>query len=421
MRRSRSFRAGALLAACCAALSLALAPAALGKGRIDRSFGQNGVVDLGADLFRGRSLGAVAVGPGGGIFVTESAYRCGVKGRGCVHDDRLRRYRPDGTPVRGYLSGSHVGSSESGLWLEVDSRGRPLLAWEEPEEHVLIRRLRAAGGIDRRFGKAGTLTLPCRCRLESLEPMAGGGLLVAASREIGSYSHYRALTYVAKLRPDGSGLSRFGGDGFVRVFIPGRSGAAATPGPRGSVLLTSGLCCRESSPDVEFVSRLSPRGRLDHRFGAAYKRSLRGVYGMNGESYGWDWASVSTVGRSRIQVFASTWVEAVMMRLRRDGSRDPSFGRDGVSTLPLDFADAAPDSGGTFVVGYYRGGYQVRRVDNAGRQDRAFGVLPLPDAWNEEGLDIYPQGRGRAIVVARDEAVCRSSCPSDPTMYRVRG
>ena len=108
------------------------------------------------------------------------------------------------------------------------------------------------------------------------------------------------------------------------------------------------------------------------------------------------------------------------MRLHGDGSRDGSYGHDGVGTVPLESADVAPDGvGGLFVVGYHHRGYQVRRLDPAGRPDRSFGSLPLRDAYDEEGLQILAQGRGRAIVVARDEETCRSSCPSDPQLFRV--
>jgi hypothetical protein len=54
-----------------------------------------------------------------------------------------------------------------------------------------------------------------------------------------------------------------------------------------------------------------------------------------------------------------------------------------------------------------------------GSLDRRFGRVALPGAYNEEGLEIHSAGRGRALVLARGEQTCRSSCPSRPKLFRV--
>lgn len=423
MRSSSSPRAlaAALLLACCTALTLA--SPALGKGRVDGSFGQDGFVDLGATQVDERGLGEVAVGPDGAIFVVEDASGGRCTRTLCFEDAWLKRYGADGALTQRYLPGSAIRRTTNWVRIAVDDRSRPLLAWEKRGKQVLVRRLQPTGGLDHRFGKAGTVALPCDCALQSLAALPGGGVLVAAGREISRGDEYRgAVWYIAKLRSDGTADQRFGDGGVVRLWMPGRSMAEAAPGRRGSVLLKSSACCGEGGPNVDFVSRLSSRGRLQHRFGAAFKRSLPGIYGETINHY-WEWSGMEAGGDHSLDGFASGWHEARAFRLHENGSLDRSYGRRGVTALPLGFADSAPDGrGGTLVVGYYRNkGYYVRRLDRHGKVDRSFGNLYLPRAYNEEGLQIIPQGRGRAIVLARDLSFCRQECSSDPKLFRVLG
>lgn len=409
--------AAALLLACWAAL--ALAPAALGKGRVDGSFGSAGFVDLDATLVPGRGLGTVEVGPDGDIFVSEETYG-GCGRRFCFNGEWMKRYGANGALAQSYLQGSEVRHSTTWVRTAVDSRGRPLLAWEKQGKRVLVRRLKPSGGVDRRFGRAGTVALPCNCSLQSLATLPGGGVLVAAGREIGTISDYRgALWYIVRLLPDGTRDASFGGDGVVRLWRRGRGGAKATPGRHGTVLLASSACCGEGGPDVDLFSLLSRNGRVQPRFEAAYKRSLPAIFGASADEY-WEPLQVEALAKG-VRGFASGWEQARAFRLLDGGRLDRSYGRRGVTVLPLRFADSAPDGeGGTFVVGWLRNGYYVRRIDRNGAIDRSFGTLSLPDAYNDEGLGIVPQGRGRAIIVARDLHVCRQACPSSPKLFRIQ-
>jgi uncharacterized delta-60 repeat protein len=410
------------LALCC--LGLALAPSALAKGELDRSFGTDGVVDLGADLTGGRVLGPIAVAPDGDIFVAEDQLSC--RRGGCPYSSWLKRYRPDGTLDRGFDPGPGPVARGTlyGASLIVDSAGRPVLFWGTKGRSVVIRRLKRSGQVDRSFGNAGTVTLNCACYVDSVGATPDGGLLVAAEHPLEkghTASSYKGSIWIfVRLRPDGSRDPRFGRDGLVRLRMPGYGGATATLAPEGTAILTGKRCCGERSPTLPFVSRLSRRGRLDRSFAAAARRSLRGVPGTKIENFGWEGITPIFRSHGRLDVYAGTWTQTVSVRLRRDGSRDSSFGHDGVSQIPLKFGDTASDgAGGAFVVGYRRSGYQVRRVRPDGSLDPAFGQVRLEGAYNEEGLSIFSQGRGRAIVLARDESVCRQVCPSNPKMFRV--
>lgn len=412
----------AVLAACC--LGLVLAPAGWAHGRLDRSFGKGGVVDLGAELVGDRWLGSVAVAPDGGVFVAEDDVLC-PRGS-CPYRSWLKRYRPDGTLDRRFDPGPRPVATGTayGAELTTDSVGRPILFWNTARgRQVVIRRLLRAGRVDRSFGRAGTIVLDCGCGVDSVTPLPGGGLLIAADRELDERRSFHGTRWIFfRLRPDGSLDRRFGRGGIVRMRMPGLFGASATPTPRGSAVLTAEACCGPLAA-LPFVGWLSPRGSFDRRFASTARHSLRGTPGTSGEeSLGWEWFKPILRSRGRIDIYGFMNSQIVVVRLRRDGRLDRSFGHRGHGLIPLQAGDAAPDgAGGAFVVGYRGGGFQVRRIGPGGRLDRGFGRLPLRGAYNEEGLAVLAAGRGRALVLARDEEVCRQVCPSDPKLYRVVG
>lgn len=57
-----------LVMLCCVAL--APVSSAVAQGHLDRSFGKNGAVDLAPEVAKGKSLGAMALAPDGGILFT---------------------------------------------------------------------------------------------------------------------------------------------------------------------------------------------------------------------------------------------------------------------------------------------------------------------------------------------------------------
>jgi hypothetical protein len=123
----------------------------------------------------------------------------------------------------------------------------------------------------------------------------------------------------------------------------------------------------------------------------------------------------------RAEVFGGDYPRSVAVRLRRNGKRDSSFGRRGVRMLRLAVSDAIADGrGGTLVTGYGRkGGYQVIRLRHNGRFDRDFGWVDLPHASNDEGLEIFSQGPGAALVFDRGLPFCRQGCAAEPKLFRV--
>jgi hypothetical protein len=405
---------------CCGAL-LALAAPALARGHLDRSFGDNGVVDLssgpGGDSWSG--TGVLRVGPRGDLFLTEEAVLCSRGG--CPSRVYLRRYLSNGKRAAGFGDSGlvTVGVTDGYALLAVDS-GRPLVALDDGDG-VTVHRFRATGSPDRSFGRAGSVTVACDCYPGTLEVGAGREPWLMGYSEFKKERPFRGSTWVfARLRADGSHDRGFGGDGIVRRPMPGfyaPDGMEIEP-DRGALLYGS-VCCR--FPSKPFVQRLSPRGQLRPRYAAATRRALHGLPGTRQGEGSWEETAVVRRPDGRVEVFGSDYHRTVAVRLLRNGRRDPSFGRGGVRTFRPMISDAVADGrGGTLAVAYVRGrGYEAMRLRPDGSFDRRFGWVDLPGAFNEGGMDIFSQGRGRAIVFSRGVGFCRQGCPAEPKLFRV--
>lgn len=72
-----------------------------------------------------------------------------------------------------------------------------------------------------------------------------------------------------------------------------------------------------------------------------------------------------------------------------------------------------------YVIGRRDSGYKAMRLRRDGRFDRSFGRVTLPGASNEEGLEIFSQGSGAALVFDRGIPFCRQGCAAEPKLFRV--
>jgi uncharacterized delta-60 repeat protein len=411
--------------------SLALPSPALARGHLDPSFGEGGVVDLRTRLkpSRNTSLEQVRLGPEGEIFFTEGSTTCGPTV--CSKQIYLRRYGADGDPDLGFGgSGVAVGAANrdgfgrdaNGL-LAVDSVGRPLAAFES-EGIATVRRFEPDGSPDSSFGAFGTTFVRCNCYLDSIEAAPGGKLLLIGHSEFKRGGAFGGtIWFLARLNADGFLDPKFGGNGVVQRSMPDYYEPSAKIERSGGILLYGFICCHYS--EKAFVRRLSKGGRLQRRYAVAAKRALNRLHDTRWGELDWE-GEMTIVQRSRgwVDVFGEANEHGVAVRLRRNGSRDSAFGRREPWGRSLEFSDAAGDGfGGTFVVGFLGGrdGYKVIHLRPDGRFDRGFGRVDLPNAYNEEGLEIFPQGRGRAIVFSGGLSSCRQYCPPQPKLFRVVG
>lgn len=414
---------GVLMAlATCGAL-LAMAGPAQGRGHLDRSFGDEGVVDLRArpdeDPFAG--LRDVRVGPGRKIFFTEEASAC--RQGGCPDRIYLRRYSARGELSLSFGDDSRVevGLTDAATDLVVDPAGRPLVALQKGNS-VVIKRFRADGRADPSFGDSGSAVVRCGCHLESLGVGPGHKPLLVGNDELRRSSPFRGMAWVlARLHSDGSADRSLGGDGIVRHPMPGFYGSLAEIEPSGGALLYGETCCRV--PSKPFVQRISERGHLQRRYAAATKRALHGLYGTRKDDFSWFHLAVVLRPNGKVEIYGGHDRPSVAIRLLRNGKRDPSFGHRGVRMLKFGVTDAiAARHGGTLLTGHDRRGVNmVMRLRHDGRTDRGFGRVDLPNAFNEEGLELLPHGPRAALVfdAGFPSVGCRQACESRPKLFRV--
>jgi hypothetical protein len=380
------------------------------------------VVDLSESL-RSGGLGALAVAPDRSIYFTESTQGC-YRG-GCPHRLRLRHYLADGT-LDPRFHEADIAGAMAGEYLLVDPAGRPLLAWERHSKSgpggIVIRRFRRGGALDRSFGDSGTVFLGCGCYFESLALAFDGDLIASGyweGKRAEGGGRARSKWLLARLRPDGKRDRGFGREGDAWFSLPAHYPPdQIVPFAGGNFL--GGFRSRGYDASAPYVMRLSNRGHLARRFAAEARRSLTGLYQTNRESVGWEDISLIPRAGGSLEVYGAAYRKGVAVRLLSDGRRDRSFGRDGVILFPFELNDAVADgSRGTLAVGYKRGRYSVLRVDRWGQVDPRFGRVGLPGAYNEYGLQIFPAGKGSAVVLARGESTCRYGCEAEPRLYRV--
>ncbi len=423
MRREDGMRVSrcAIVVLALLGLLLAVTPAALAKGHLDRTFGRRGVLALQTDKANNYGgLTEMRTGPKGEIFFAEYD---SCRQSDCSYRLYLRRYAPSG-----HLDSSFgrplVGTFKGETSLAVDLRGRPLAALGGGHR-VVVSRFLPGGQLDHSFGQGGSATLGCGCELDSIVAMPDGGALVLAvsklSKSLGAHGRTWVVT---RLRADGSLDRGFAKRGVLRRPMPNFREFSASVEPGGGVLL---YALDNTFPGRPLIERLSRKGKLVPRFARNATRALRGLKGTRVDDIGWNGMALLPRRHDGTTVLGEPYEEhGSVAALLANGKRDPSFAKGGRQVLPLETTDAAPDGdGGGLIAGYFygkHGGYKVARLRPGGGLDRGFGLVGLPGADDEEGVFIEPAGPGAAIVYDPGLSFCRSDCqPAKPKLYRVVG
>lgn len=323
----------------------------------------SGFGDRGWVAFRSEALLPLA---GGDIVV-------GERRAGGVH---LRRLAPDGAD-RGLLPTGPLFPCRPAkcgrLVLAVDARGRVLVAGGS-----YVARVLPSGRRDLTFGERGLAILPSFVPVTGIAPAGSGEVWVAGPGRLG------------RLRVDGSVVPVVGlEEGFEQPRGP-------VVEPDGSVVL-AGCRNRYSS----WIMRFRADGEPDFYYG----RSAEAV----GQGMGFCAAALALQPDGKVLV-AAVLEGGRVVRLRRDGVPDPSFGVDGVSraSWPASVRGLGVQPGGTIVVGAEYALYTkssdwvVYRLAANGNllSDRYLGDLdPDDDCWFAS-ID--------ALVVQRDGKVLTS-------------
>lgn len=405
----------------CVASSLAV-PSALARGHLDRSFGKHGVIDVRGALGKRSLLGGIEVGSHGEIYFTEEETGACHGGGECLQRVHLRRYRADGRLDRGF-GRVLVGEADNWGALVVDSADRPVVAYEHGAG-IVLRRFLAGGRPDPTIGQAGSAFLPCGegCFLDSIEPEPHGGLLFLGTFEPKKKPYRLSRWYIARLRGNGSFDRSFAHAGVLQRRMPNFYAPAASVKPDGGALLYGFGCCNVPEETI-YVRRLTPGGTIPRRFGVAADRALAGLHSDHFQEFSWERLSAVEGRGGSVTIFNGGEWRTVEVGLRPDGSRDRSFGKDGVRRLGYEVSEAVSDSrGGAFFAAYLpRAGYKAGRFTPDGRFDHRFGWVELPGAVDEEGMSVFSRGKHWEIVYSPGLPFCRSGCEAEPKLYRIVG
>ena len=235
------------------------------NGRVDRSFGGGLVTE---DLGGTEKALAVRVGSDGAVVIAGSA---DAAGEGGWADIAVLRYRQNGRLDRGFGEGGVVRTPAKEFLLPdmvFSKRGYLLVAAARPgggrfqsyPSTPVVFRLRPDGRLDRRFGDGGRAWVGMDGLPQDIK-LDGSGRIIAA----GNGTHGRMFAF--RLRPNGRPDRSFSGDGVAFANPPGLAGVGWTVAQAGrGRIFVGGWSGGFRSPRWTAV-RFRANGNRDPRFG----------------------------------------------------------------------------------------------------------------------------------------------------------
>ena len=304
--------------------------------------------------------------------------------------------------------------------LSVDGQDRPLV-YSHDAGSVTIRRYEKNGQADAGFGQGGTAAVACDCQgaVVRVVPARRGKALVEVDRASSGEEYSPgpgAQVSLARLLANGA-LDRDFGVGGSRAFsLPGLSRPTLLAVARKGAVLLGG-----SSPRIRtlvYVIRVSAKGKLDTRFDRTASRSMRRLRHL-GEFH--ELNSLLARGDGSIELLGpSQFTKSFDLRLRANGKLARSFGKRGLSVLPLSLKSAALGSSGAIFAATEAPRVTAFRIFKNGRLDRRFGgrrgvLVPV----SGEGILVGTQRGRRTVVMDRGDVFCRyGGCEPTPGIAR---
>jgi uncharacterized delta-60 repeat protein len=396
---------------------LAASVAGAASGGIDRGFGDNGLVRIDPVLagYERGFVPEIATGPKGGIFLLDESSNCSP----CVTDLYLTRLTPNGAPDAGYGGSEHRAPLPSPVResasLAVDSRERQLVATHSSTE-IVVTRLLPDGTVDRSFGTAGEVSVPCACDGMHLHTAVehGDRVEIVGLREQFSGSHASQQVLLVRLSAQGELDSGFGDGGQSLTTIPeeGEPEVVRTL-PDGATIVAGYSCC----PKINvFLWRFSPHGRLDRHFMARSRRAISTLATPKADAPEFVSAIVPS-GGGRFDVLGNSIGPGYVLRVLADGRIDHSFGRHGIRFTKWSIrAGAADRAGHVLAIGHANGGAIAFWLGRDGAFQRpAVRLKHLNDLTTAVVMQ-----NGRPLLFDADPPECRGSCPPAPELVRLQ-
>jgi uncharacterized delta-60 repeat protein len=328
-------------------------------GRLDRTFGRNGIVQTHFRHVPGRSMleGAHAIAlqrngkivAAGDSLAEDTACLGGV----CAPTSdlfALVRYLPSGRLDRSFGSGGKVltdfGSSQPidvarALALAVQSDGKLVLAgWRccdsDRNNDFALARYTPNGSLDKSFGTDGKVVTgfgPTAVAEAEAAALQGDGRIVAAGRSCAlPHSLTSCRLAVARYLPDGKLDPSFaGGTVLLRFGSAGFNEASAVAIQQDGKIVVAGRSGHSTRRPSRFaLARFLPNGRLDRSFGAGGRvltQIRRGRFDAAAALVLARRGKILAAGQSGSGV--SSPPDFALARYRRNGRLDPTFGKAG--------------------------------------------------------------------------------------------
>lgn len=383
--RSTSVLATAILCLVLVPLSYVLHAA---DGDLDTTFGKDGRVRTD---FSGGSIEvalAVATQPDGKIVAA------GVTS-GLSSEFGLARYNRDGSLDRTFGDGGKVRSTfrgwEIAFAVAIQPDGKIVAAGTSmtfdgvTPSAFIVARYNRDGSLDRRFGDEGKVITEfpdvyADARALAIQP---DGKIVVVGQAVGPQG-FTADVAIARYLPNGSLDPAFGAGGRVTASVDDLDDPRAVAVSfDGRITVAESTRALMSFNDDLAVLRFRRDGSLDQTFG------LGGVVrtDVSGEQ---DFASSVMLERNGKIVVAGYTIggtpffhtDVVLARYNPDGVLDPAFGKGGLAVSPSggQVQAAALQTDGKIVAGIIGAGFTVARYDTDGSVDSTFGLGGIAQA-----------------------------------------
>jgi uncharacterized delta-60 repeat protein len=331
-------------------------------GTLDPTFGTRGTVTT---AFPGRQVGASDVA----LLGDQSIVAVGGALQSNSPDFALARYRRDGAldttfgtgglvttpwpaaPGAGGAQGVAVGAGDRIVVVGTAGLGHG------PDIGVAVARYLPSGALDATFGNGGKV-------VSAVSPVGDGGanavavqpdgriVVVGGANDQANDADFLAVRYL----PDGNPDTSFGNNGVALIPLPGgdASASAVAVQPDGAIVI-AGTAIGPGTAGQEFgIARLTPAGALDSGFGSG--GVVLAQFRSGQDKGGAQSVLVASGGRIVVAGLAETAAGRGafgLMRLRPDGSPDPTFGTGGMVLTEFDGESIAtrvvPLAGGDLV------------------------------------------------------------------------
>ena len=212
---------------------------------------------------------------------------------------------------------------------------------------------------------------------------------------------------VARFRPGGAADESFSDDGVAFVTFPQGDayGYGVTVQPTGAIAVVGEVDPGKGVSNPA-IARLDPDGSLDASFGDHGRAVVRVPDGIRGFDSPW-----RVVSQSHGRLAMVGWAEkgksnykTLAMRLRSDGSLDPSFSHDGAAIIDADgvdnYAYGLAKDGAKLVLGVHTSNSDAAfvRLNGDGSRDSTFGgdgvaIHTLSLAWEVHDVAVLPDHR----------------------------